>query len=129
MKAEFETCDCRNGEVDCNLIDRLPSSSSWFSQRLQHRRTFLSILWEYFSWLNCSTWHKKYGTQSSIANSHKYELLKKDKRISQSKLAARRYAIAQLANLAIFVQWVYWVYLFCQNTCPQCAHCAMHEQV
>ena len=36
---------------------------------------------------------------------------------------------AQLANLAIFVQWVYWVYVFCQNTCPKWAHCAMHEQV
>ena len=36
---------------------------------------------------------------------------------------------SQLANLAIFVQWVYWVYVFCQNTCPKWAHCAMHEQV
>ena len=33
--------------------------------------------------------------------------------------------IAQWANSCFFVQWVFWVYLFCQNTRPLCAHCAM----
>ena len=36
---------------------------------------------------------------------------------------------AQRTKSGFFVQWVYWVYLFYQNTHPQCAHCALYEQV